>query len=348
MTKSYLFNRIDAVSQQRYLFRAATFTSRGKHDKTTINTQSREGDHRADIFRVEARLAREQIRAHLSWERHKAEVVLSSWSTSLIFVLIHAWKKQAKISKNNKVEKEDILFYVLDTQLLGVPDWTDRSQYHPNKIYSAAKLISWFSPALMRSDLYDHEYLISGKLVSTKTRRLFDCVSLEELKKAGLTTLMPELENLKLSTHLATDYQDMQQAFNQSTLFLREDEVKGADKIASIFKNSFQDAIRLSLIALRRRCTNVTHDPILRDYIVSISKQKDKIASVKPPVTDAVHPVEPGDSGVADSDRTMLLWRAVCANHHCDITRSSRPNQGLEIVQGKSPPGAHASYPLTR
>lgn len=346
--ESYLYNRIDAVPQQRYLFRAAAFTSRGRHDKGTINAQSRQGVHDQDIFGVkETHLAREQIRKHLSWETYRAQVVLTSWSSSLIFVLIHAWMKQDRSSRNNKVRTHDIFIYVIDTHL-GKKLNAQSEESHVmerealrnrDRIHSAQKLISWFQPRLERLDLYDMEYLISGKLESTAENRIFSCVTLEDLIKSGLTTLLPELKQIEPSLHLATEYQSMVNGLFRSTSLLNPKEIQVVEKISSLFDDHFKDAMRVALVALRRRCMDTSQDATLSRFLSQLGEYEDRVAKCKPSVTDALYPSQAGGSGVLDSDQIMIFWRSIC--QHSGHTRQTQdPNRGLETIQGKfSSPG---------
>ncbi|KAG8622926.1 hypothetical protein KVT40_009243 [Elsinoe batatas] len=329
----YVHNRIDAPCQQRYLFRAASFLSRGKHDFVTINGQTRQGDHDRDIFDVKnIRLARQQVSKHLSWQHHRAEVVLTSWSSSLVFVLVHAWLMQDRSSRGNTVKDEDILVYIMDMQLVQDLNKGKHDVHEHHQIHSAQKLISWFRPSLERSDLYDMEYLVSGKLDSSPTSTIFDSVTLKQLKDAGLEVLIPELFKIERSKHLATEYQGTMEKLFRSVQFVQEHELSAASDISKLFKIQFKIPMQVALISLRRRYLDVGQDALLSRLIRHIQDHKGRLDDIKPKIIDGLHPVKPGDSGVPDADQIMILWRWIFQYRYINVDQQD-PNRGLETIQ---------------
>ncbi|TKX22159.1 hypothetical protein C1H76_5635 [Elsinoe australis] len=176
------------------------------------------------------------------------------------------------------------------------------------------------------------EYLISGKLESTAENRIFSCVTLEDLIKSGLTTLLPELKQIEPSLHLATEYQSMVNGLFRSTSLLNPKEIQVVEKISSLFDDHFKDAMRVALVALRRRCMDTSQDATLSRFLSQLGEYEDRVAKCKPSVTDALYPSQAGGSGVLDSDQIMIFWRSIC--QHSGHTRQTQdPNRGLETIQ---------------
>ncbi|KAK5702560.1 hypothetical protein LTR97_003505 [Elasticomyces elasticus] len=125
-----------------------------------------------------------QLETHFGYQ-YKHPSPFSSWSTSLLWVLVHAVRKAVVYHETN------VLIYVLDTEAL----------VGQERVFSARRLVEMLAvsnSAYKRDGWLKHvykysvgEYLVHGKLYETDG---FKSVSLDTLVKAGLFESVPTLD----------------------------------------------------------------------------------------------------------------------------------------------------------
>ncbi|KAK5122986.1 hypothetical protein LTR85_003552 [Meristemomyces frigidus] len=123
--------------------------------------------------------ARTMLIAHFGYD-YKSPSAFSSWSVSLLWVLVHALRKQIWL------KEPDVLIYVLNTEEVGNGD---------SRIYRATTLVHLFDirhdEAQDVEQMAGEEYLVDGRLHSSDG---FAAVRLEHLIKSGLFQCAPMLD----------------------------------------------------------------------------------------------------------------------------------------------------------
>ncbi|KAK5175022.1 uncharacterized protein LTR77_000158 [Saxophila tyrrhenica] len=169
-----------------FLFRAASNRSRGVNTEDTIDPFIHHGRHlkyhdHPDSMTIEDRA--QMIYYHIRWKYHEPSE-FSSWSISILWVLLHAVRRQYGTSEPFPKQETEILIYVMDTSLLP----------QSNSIHNATKMIKDnnvefhdIPQAWADAGYSDHEYLIHGKLQNVGG--LWRAVTLDELHCAGLWKL---------------------------------------------------------------------------------------------------------------------------------------------------------------
>ncbi|KAK5688551.1 hypothetical protein LTS10_000529 [Elasticomyces elasticus] len=176
------------LSCPRFLFRASSNESRGGPAGNTAflidplaKTDEAYCSRFTDLDWEDADL---QLETHFGYQ-YKHPSPFSSWSTSLLWVLVHAVRKSVVYHETN------VLIYVLDTEAL----------VGQERVFSARGLVEMLAvsnSAYKRDGWLKHvykysvgEYLVHRKLYETDG---FKAVSLDTLVKAGLFKSVPTLD----------------------------------------------------------------------------------------------------------------------------------------------------------
>ena len=111
-------------SNAAFLFRAVSHASRGRNTSMVIDPlHGYSPEYHASLSSIPYNEARMMIRDHLNYE-YRSPSEFSSWSISLLWVLVHAVRKAYDCGE------WDILIYALDT-----------SKLPPARIHSASELL---------------------------------------------------------------------------------------------------------------------------------------------------------------------------------------------------------------
>ncbi|KAK5676565.1 hypothetical protein LTS10_010866 [Elasticomyces elasticus] len=121
--------------------------------------------------------------AHLRWDYYEPSE-FSSWSVSLLRVLVHAVRKTTPQNGYVGESLDDILIYVLDTENIAAPHVHRSKDLIPIFDLGDIKYIDSYSQG---------EYLVHGRLQDQDTK-LFKAVTLSQLINAGLYLKFPELK----------------------------------------------------------------------------------------------------------------------------------------------------------
>ncbi|KAF7187323.1 hypothetical protein HII31_11411 [Pseudocercospora fuligena] len=244
------FSRNDALAVAllalpRFLFRVAgSSKSRGLNNMDVIDPLfGWDQDYHEDIRAASYDLMRTMIMYHTTWN-YKIPSEFSSWTVSLLWVLIHARRKYHEGEK-------DIIIYVMDT-----------SKLSPSRIHKATDLLDaynleWLKKGQTRANAVG-EWLIHGNL--TNENGLWRAVKFQNLIHAGLKKMLPELR-------LKPDLLHMRAIQLRHRWFApnKEDKtkekfwgfpswtVKGLRDLAHCFGPDWEGIVMAALIALRRR-----------------------------------------------------------------------------------------------
>ncbi|KAK3629897.1 hypothetical protein LTR56_017792 [Elasticomyces elasticus] len=176
------------LSCPRFLFRASSNESRGGPAGNTafvIDPLAKTDEAYSSRFtHLDWEDADLQLETHFGYQ-YKHPSPFSSWSTSLLWVLVHAVRKAVVYHETN------VLIYVLDTGAL----------VGQERVFSARRLVEMLAvsnSAYQRDGWLKHvykysvgEYIVHGKLYETDG---FKSVSLDTLVKAGLFESVPTLD----------------------------------------------------------------------------------------------------------------------------------------------------------
>ncbi|KAK5723989.1 hypothetical protein LTR17_013738 [Elasticomyces elasticus] len=181
---------LDAQHKPRYLFRAASGYSRGMNTMSEIDPMAAHGSvYREDLASIPMNNAKAMLRAHLGWN-YNVRSEFSSWSVSLLWVLVHAVSKTTNFKKRRAEDANKIFVYVLDTRRIA-----------DSRIHRSKDLIPIFGLGdIAYIENYSQgEYLIHGILRDIDG---FQAVSLAQLINVGLfvwfTGLQPDAGNYEL------------------------------------------------------------------------------------------------------------------------------------------------------
>lgn len=160
-----------------YLFRTASDESRGLNTANEIDPlHGYDSQYHSDIASIGLPDIRFMIKDHLDWKYHLLSE-FSSWSVSLLWVLVHA------VRKAYAEGEDDILVYVMDTSKLPAS----------NSLHSAQQLIKEHD-LRWSTNLYEYaegEYLIHGRICNSDG--LWQAVGLDELIRQDLWKLCKAL-----------------------------------------------------------------------------------------------------------------------------------------------------------
>ncbi|KXS96780.1 hypothetical protein AC578_5342 [Pseudocercospora eumusae] len=244
------FSRNDALAiallaLPRFLFRVAgSSKSRGLNNMHVIDPLfGWDQDYHKDIRAASNELMRSMIMYHTAWN-YKVPSEFSSWTVSLLWVLIHARRKYREGEK-------DIIIYVMDTSKL------PSSRIHKATDLLDAYNLEWLKKGQTKANAVG-EWLIHGKL--TNEDGLWRAVKFQNLIHAGFKKILPELR-------LKPDLLHMRAIQLRHRWFApnKEDKtrekywnfprwtVKGLRDLARCFGPDWEAIVMAALIALRRR-----------------------------------------------------------------------------------------------
>lgn len=156
------------LAKPPFLFRAASDRSRGLNIANQIDALlGYEADYHADLASIPE--AHVMVYDHIKWN-YRGISEFSSWSVSLLWVLVHAAHKWCRCEAN-------VLVYVMDTSTL-----------QASRVHNAVELIRKYNVKGPKENNFEEyaqgEYLIHGKLQNNGG--LWHAVKLETLVDAGL------------------------------------------------------------------------------------------------------------------------------------------------------------------
>ncbi|KAK4552213.1 hypothetical protein LTR86_010567 [Recurvomyces mirabilis] len=228
-----------AEAKPRFLFRASSNQSRGGPKGNTLTTvdplaRSQTVDYHSCLAAIPRSRARSMLEHHFLWHyEHDSE--FSSWSTSLLWVLVHTIRKQVIRHDTN------ILIYVLDTA--GVED---------NRIHSALKLLEVFNLG-HHEQLLEYckgEYLVHRLLRATMG---FKAVKLEKVTHAGLYEVFPDLQSSAAAGHLYLRVRDHLRPLYFDRIWpLSYAEVLGLKRHGQCFGGTWEAVMTIAFLGMRR------------------------------------------------------------------------------------------------
>ena len=224
-----------------FLFRAASHESRGLNTAEKIDPlDGYESKYHKDLASISLPDVRMMIYSHINWS-YEAPSESSSWSVSLLYVLVHAARKR-------NLGEEDILVYVLDTSKLPAS----------NDIHSPVDLVE---DENLDMKCWEHlkvyaegEYLIHGKLLQSPG--LWRAVNLDRLIGNGLEKycqgLFLKCDNPK-SELLLQRVKQLRYRFFTDLYPLPDWVLPGSKRLAACFGSEWESVMTFALFALRRR-----------------------------------------------------------------------------------------------
>lgn len=219
-----------------FLFRCASAQSRGTNTPTTIDPLAGyESFYHPDVASFSLPTLSLMVYDHIKYI-YDSPSEFSSWSVSLLYVLMHA------VRKTYSEDEQDVLVYVMDTRSLPA-----------SRIHSAVELIKQgridWAPNL--TEYAQGEYLIHGKLEHEPG--LWQAVKFDDLVTAGLKKAFPSLQDTSRQ-HLL--FQRVLQLRIPYFRRLWESETAHLTiyrSLAKCFNSDFRGLVMLALIAIRRR-----------------------------------------------------------------------------------------------
>jgi len=202
------------------------------------------------------RLARHMIESHLLY-LYSQPSEFTSWSSSLLFVVLHAIRKKYALGEN------DLRICILDTRRL-----------RDTTIYPATALMKVYdiqNVDKLKFQYYSHEYLLHGRLQNTGC---YDLADFDDLEQAGLYQLYPELYHR--TKDLIKKVLAMRELFTERPITWDQSSIRVTKRLGQCFRAQFELPVALGFVGLRRCMENETvilqrHWNILRDLTLPIS-----------------------------------------------------------------------------
>ena len=176
------------------------------------------------------------IRSHLKY-KYKVPSEFSSWSVSLLWVLIHAVRKAYDQGES------DILVYVMDTRNI-----------QGSRIHSATKLLDEYNLAWEPNDrkYAVGEYFVHGKL--DNSQGLWQAVDLDDLLHAGLCVALPGLRSKSRGNLLHQRIHQLRKRYFTDLWQLPPKSILGIMKtVAQQFGDAYEGTVMIALITSWRR-----------------------------------------------------------------------------------------------
>ncbi|KAK3675381.1 hypothetical protein LTR78_004891 [Recurvomyces mirabilis] len=240
MSASHERDAAEAEAKPRFLFRASSDQSRGGPEGNTLTTvdplaHSQTVDYHSCLAVIPRSVARSMLQHHFLWHyEHASE--FSSWSTSLLWVLVHAIRKQVIRHDTN------VLIYVLDT-----------TRVEDNRIHSAVKLLDVFDlrhPEQL-SEYCKGEYLVHGLMRATIG---FKAVKLETVTHAGLYEVFPDLRISAADHRLYLRVRDHLRPIYFGRIWsLSYAEILGLKRLGRCFGRNWEAVMTVAFLSMRRR-----------------------------------------------------------------------------------------------
>jgi len=184
---------------------------------------------------------RTMLTKHFQWLDVQNDEFIS-WTSSLLYALQYAVRKTRNPKNPRTVSQEcDIKICLWERDAAG------------NPIYPASNLIEFYrlpSEGVLRPEYHITEYLSHGKI---DVKGCSSTVSLEELRRAGLFDLMPELDDENTKHDLFTRVLTLRSTILTTPIAISDFESKTARGIASLFARQYTMQAMLALLSLRLR-----------------------------------------------------------------------------------------------
>lgn len=224
------------VGKPPILFRTASDQSRGLNTAHDIDPlYGYQSEYHVDLASVPLPTARHMIYDHIDWN-YKTASEFSSWSVSLLYVLVHA------VCKTYSEDETNVLIYVMSTRDLPA-----------SRIYTASKAVKdydvTFGPNLLKYS--QGEYLIHGKL--SNTEGLWQAVRMEDLITAGFWKVFPSLRDDTRQHLLFQRVQQLRFAYFNRAWQLNPDILASIHKLAHCFGDAWEGPVTIALVAIRHR-----------------------------------------------------------------------------------------------
>jgi hypothetical protein len=234
------------------------------------------------------------IRDHIMYE-YKAASEFSSWSVSILFVLVHAIRKAYREGESGT------LLYIMDTEKLQAP------------IYSSA----WLAKAGNlegERNLQQYaagEYLVHGKL-ENQNGELWQAVELDELLTNGFWDLFPQIERTKYERLLLERVQLLREPFlyTEETFALDPRTYYMVDCLSQSFTGKWRSIFTLALVATRRRDLSAQGD-CMTTVRTAIETGQLEI----PPIVWTSGLFKMALSTVAEGKHFMMLLKLICDHY---------------------------------
>lgn len=188
---------------------------------------------------------------HLRW-KYKVPSEESSWSASLLFVLVHAIRMKYLDRKKN------VLVYIMDS-----------SRIDASRVQLAAELLLRYKVAYPPKKLFDAaEYLVHGRLENTNA--LWKAVALDDLIQAGLCMRLYEenekgwpkdswkyvLASINKPSRLKILWQrasELRRPYLLTKTFPMRERLQVCKQVARCFGKEWEAVMLIALLACRRR-----------------------------------------------------------------------------------------------
>ncbi|KAK5745264.1 Cochaperone prefoldin complex subunit [Elasticomyces elasticus] len=280
----------------RFLFRAASDQSHGINTAFEID-QLAGGDYHQDLASTPRGMPGIMLAHHFVWNstEYNYESELSSWSVSLLWVLVHAIRKDSIRGEQN------VQVYVLDTQGLS-----------HNRVHRATDLVRVFKLGDLHNGNMDAycqgEYLIHGKLANNDG---FKAVALEQLVDAGLYRVFPALKTGtaqgKHQERLYLRVLSLREELNATLLSTTPSAISLYKSLAACFGEQWEATLTLAFFSLRSyvRGMEAINDlsEALEDLpLPQLSRLRNAMA-----VTNNLP-----DDGITEHSRFMQLLQKLC------------------------------------
>ncbi|KAK6415730.1 Cochaperone prefoldin complex subunit [Elasticomyces elasticus] len=313
-------NIADAQHKPRYLFRAASDNSRGLN--TAIEVDPLRGytavPYRADLASIPTSDATQMLRAHLKWN-YNVPSEFSSWSVSLLWVLVHAVRKTTVQKGYWGEDPSRILIYVLDTEAITT-----------SRVHRSKDLVSIFRlHNIPFIDSYSQgEYLIHGRLQAADG---FMAVSLSMLIHAGLYDKFPglrpdEVDEYKL--HIRS--QILRSEYSDATWPLSPRVTPTYRALGACFGRYWEGFMTLAFISVRTRGDlSREEDQLVLFLDLDLLPFQQVVEAPNPAYRALTVP----DDGIAEADQLanwLYLFRTLVEKQFLDEERQNAEKQEAE------------------
>ncbi|KAK3704004.1 hypothetical protein LTR37_014107 [Vermiconidia calcicola] len=220
-----------------FLFRVASDDSRGFNSTDEIDPlHGYESQYHADLDSMDYPTARHMVRDHINW-KYYAPSEFSSWSVSLLYVLVHAVRKAYSEGETN------VLIYVMDTSLLPAS----------NSLHSAVELVKDYKVDFDRMLIpyAKGEYFVHGKI--HHTQGLWQTVKFDDLLAAGFFEAFPTMKDKSRQSQLFQRVLGLRMGYFHGPTFDITAYLSTIKKLARCFGHAWEGIMTIALISLRKR-----------------------------------------------------------------------------------------------
>ena len=220
-----------------FLFRAASDQSRGANTAARIDPLEHYGtaDYHKDLDSFPRCDICPMLADHFEYMYDRPSE-FSSWSISILWVLVHAVRKATCFEETN------VLIYIMDTRKLPI-----------GRAHSAVQLVKDYRLEWIPNvrDYTQGEYLVHGEL--HHTNGLWQAVRLETLIDGGLYTTFPTLEKEDLADSLYQRMVGLRMGYLTDVKPMNADIVRVYEKLVGCFDAKWQGVLMVALVMSMRR-----------------------------------------------------------------------------------------------